>query len=282
MSVPSWKASGRIGLNSPQTAMLHAGLDGAFAWAPGGRRIAFLSYLRLSPCAFAFLMLADLEAGLVRPLLDAPGLYSRPAWSPDGQHLAYTDADGHLYVLRPGDGSPRMLRRAVYVARAIDLRGRPVDLFPTAPKWIDGQRIAYLQQGPSGDVEGIGVVSIHGMETRRQVEGPIWPYDGFAPTPDGKQLIYARGEEGPLVMVDLGTGKQTILMEPASSSARIPYKDLQWSPDGLRLIGKTGMAGVVLVERDRAAYRISELGARRPSLRPDPGRGAFLGKADPL
>ncbi len=244
-----------------QNVRLHAGLDGAFAWAPDGRRIAFLSYLRLSPCAFAFLMLADLEAGLVRPLLDRPGLYSRPAWSPDGQHLAYTDADGYLYVLRPGDGSPRTLRKDAYVARAIDLHGRPVDRFPTSPKWIDGQRIAYLKQGPSGNVGGIEVVFIDRVEAQMRVDGTIWPYDGFAPTPDGRQLIYAHGEEGPLVMVDLVAGERTIIMEHASSPARIPYEDLQWSPDGLRLIGKTGMAGIVLVERDGTAYRISELGA---------------------
>lgn len=240
-----------------QTLYLHSGLDGAFVWSPDGLRLAFLSYLRLSPCAFSFVMMADLQAGTITPLTDRPGLYSRPAWSPDGRHVAYTDAEGHLYALRVEERLARVLVEDVYVAQTIDLQGKPVDWFPPAPKWVDDEHVAYLKRNSGGQIEGIALSSINGAERRMLVAGSVWPYDGFALTPDGKRLAYAPGEEGPLRIVDLH-GDERLTVQAASRP--IPYERLQWSPDGSRLIGRTGLAGVVLVEVEGASVQVFDLG----------------------
>ncbi|HXF68493.1 MAG TPA: hypothetical protein VNK89_01690, partial [Thermoflexus sp.] len=44
-----------------------------------------------------------------------------------------------------------------------------------------------------------------------------------------------------------------------SQSVRSPSERLQWSPDGVYLAGKAGLAGVFLVEGDPPAYRVSQL-----------------------
>ncbi|HXF69522.1 MAG TPA: hypothetical protein VNK89_06920, partial [Thermoflexus sp.] len=213
-----------------RTVQLHQGSDGTFVWAPDGERIAFLSFLRLNLCAFAFLMLADLRTGIIQPLVDRPGLYSRPAWSPDGKHLAYTDSEGRLWALRLSDHQRRVLREDVYVSKAIDLQGNVVNWFPQAPRWTDGTHIAYLRRNERGGVLGIAEVSLNGLEDAMLVVDTVWPYDGFALTPDGNRLAYARSEEGPLVVMDLRSGERITVAGDASQSVRSPSERLQWSP----------------------------------------------------
>lgn len=99
------------------------------------------------------------------------------------------------------------------------------------------------------------MASINGSEGGKLITDSVWPYGGFALTPDGEWLAYARGEKGPLVIMDLQKGERIAIEEKA-----LPYEGLQWSPDGSRLTGKRGLAGLVLVEREGMAFRVSERG----------------------
>ena len=73
--------------------VLAAGVTGAFAWSPDGGRIAFRSSTRLA------LVNADGtgRSTLVDPWSESGDLPDGPAWSPNGQEIAYTD-DGVIVV----------------------------------------------------------------------------------------------------------------------------------------------------------------------------------------
>lgn len=244
-----------------RTVQLHQGSDTAFVWSPAGNRIAFLSRLRPEPCAFAFLMLADLRTGTIRSLLDRPGLYSRPAWSPDGSHLAYTESNGRLQVLRLSDNLVQVLSDDAYMSKVMDLHGDTVDVGPVAPRWVDGTHIAYLRSDESGRMVGLAKVALDGSESIILVKDFINPYNGFAFSPNGSRLAYARSDEGetPLVLVDLRSGERLEVEENSSKSVRSPASRLQWSPDGTYLVGGAGSAGVFVIQADPLAYRVSQI-----------------------
>lgn len=251
-----------------RTVLLHSGSDTAFAWSPDGNRLVFLSRLRSEPCAFAFLMLADLRRGTIRPLADRPGLYSRPAWSPDGQYLAYVESNGRLQALRLSDGLVQVLSEDAYVSKVTDLSGDPVDAVPAAPRWVDATHLAYLRSDGSGRRAGLAQVALDGSERGILVQESVNPYDGFAFTPNGQRLAYAlsadaQSDEGetPLVVVDLRSGERLEISDNSSRRVRSPASRLQWSPDGAYLVGGAGLAGLFLVEGEPPAYRVSQLEA---------------------
>jgi Tol biopolymer transport system component len=208
-------------------------------------------------------MLADLRAGTIRPLLDRPGLYSRPAWSPDGSYLAYTESNGRLQILRLSDDLVQVLSDDAYVSKVIDLRGDTVDVVPVAPRWVDGTHIAYPRSDGSGRMVGLAKLALDGSERSMLVEDLVNPYDGFAFTPNGSRLAYARSDEGetPLVLVDLRSGERLEIEENSSNQVRSPASRLQWSPDGTYLVGGAGSAGIFLMEGDPPAYRVSQIKA---------------------
>ncbi len=102
-------------------------------------------------------------------LTDSPGLDAFPAWSPDGEHIAFaTGRDGNweLYVM-DADGAEQ--RR---------LTNTPED--ESSPAWSpDGEKIAYVTGVIDGN-ETIHVMNAEGSSRRRLAEGnwPSWSPDG--------------------------------------------------------------------------------------------------------
>jgi len=76
------------------------------AQSPDGKRLAFSTFTRM--------YVMDLPNGKPRRLLSGDGAEYKPAWSPDGQWLAFVswDASGHGYIWKTradGSGSPQKL-----------------------------------------------------------------------------------------------------------------------------------------------------------------------------
>jgi len=106
--------------------------DGAPAWSPDGRQVAFYSEVN-GQAADLYVINAD-GTGL-RQLTNTPVAEGYPSWSPDGTHIAFEshtpDGNFDIYVMR-ADGSQ--------VTRLTDHPMRDV-----GPSWSpDGTRIVFM------------------------------------------------------------------------------------------------------------------------------------------
>jgi Tol biopolymer transport system component len=151
-------------------AMASAASDAAAPKRTG--TIAFIRFSSHTPGPFGG-RLFDIRAdgsGL-RPLTPLGTKVSGYAWSPDGRLIAYHDAQGSLWLVRP-DGSGRKLLLSTSRMQTVDESWSP-----------DGSRIAITSLGPKG-------YPWKGCCTRLRLY--VVPVDGSAPVslPGGKHIDY--------------------------------------------------------------------------------------------
>ena len=234
------------------------GADWAFAWSPDATQIAFLHTVLGPPreCLGGYLMLADLGSGEIRRLLETPGIYSRPVWSPDGERLAFSEVTGSLQVLQVSNGTLLTLSQDAFGAEM--------------PTWIDAEHVVYARHSESGGAELVSQPLDGSTPSILLTDAPSG--DGsFDISPDGRQLAYLGAG---LRLVDLKSGNERSLgFEPSLDR-------LQWSPNSRYLLVHGGLAGVYLIrpDSDDAIAQLDFFGVPGVSQAwaPDGGRFAVL------
>jgi TolB protein len=190
------------------------------AWAPDGRRLAFV---RNGAQPAIYVIRSD-GGGLKRVTVGAS-----PAWSPDGGQIVFSRNLGRsvdLYLVR-ADG--RGLRRLTRTA-AVD----------SEPEWSpDGRLIAFVRSGPAGSSH-VFVMRPDGHGARRITTGAV---EDLSPTwsPDGRQLAFVRDDEMLgvsrvfVTTVDRHQERPLVgklALDPAATFESGP----SWAPDGKRIV----------------------------------------------
>ena len=114
---------------------------GDFAFGPRGERLAFDH--RPDPSVTSYsrqdLSVLDLETGELRPLVERPGSDGGPVWSPDGEWILFTTADGDsAYYENPE------LARVPTGGGAVEVLTGSFDGSPSAVDWLpDGRGVRF-------------------------------------------------------------------------------------------------------------------------------------------
>jgi len=205
------------------------GVRGAFA-----TRIAYVSLEGELPQQRFQLIVADADGANPRVVLESRSPIMSPAWSPDGEYLAYVSFENRkssVYVQQVRSGT-----RQLVSARA-GING--------APAWSpDGRRLALTLGGSNGNAD-VYVLDLATQALTRITDDPsidtepVW-------SPDGRALFFTsdRGGNPQIYRVELTPGDKPKRITFGSSYCARP----RISPDGTQL---------AMVTLDESNYRIA-------------------------
>lgn len=229
------------------------GIRGAFS-----TRIAYVTSSGIGDDTRYGLYIADADGRNSREILNSDEPIMSPAWSPDGDKLAYVSFETQ--------------RPAIYVqdlASGRRARLTSFDGLNSAPAWSpDGRQIAMaLSKDGQPDIYlmDIGSRNIQRLTNAESIETePSW-------SPDGRSLIYTSDRSGgpQIYRHDLGNGSAERLTYTGGYNARG-----QFSPDGEQLfLIHRGNRGYQVARQDLNTDRLVELGdsrfAESPSVAPN-------------
>ena len=207
---------GQVALASPEPII-------SPAWAPDGRRLAYVSFESQK----AVIWVQDLSTGERRMVANFKGSNSAPAWSPDGQRLAATlsqDGPAQLYLMPAQGGLPVRLTRS----SAIDTEA----VFSP-----DGRQVYFVSdRGGGPQVYRVGV---DGGNPERVSFGGDYNISP-AISPDGKSLAYItrRGSAFKLMLLDLASGSATAITDSQDDESP------SFAPNGRHIVYATRAQGV--------------------------------------
>ena len=207
--------NGQVALASPEPII-------SPAWAPDGRRVAYVSF----HTGKATVWVQELATGEQRKVADFRGSNSAPAWSPDGTRLAVALAQEgltQLFTLPSGGGAPLRLTSSA-----------GIDTEPVyAP---DGRSIYFVSdRGGGPQIYRVGVGGGNVERVTFQGAYNISP----AISPDGKQLAYItqQGNAFRLMLQDLDNGTITALSDTQDDESP------SFAPNGRLLVYATRLQG---------------------------------------
>ncbi|HEV2702581.1 MAG TPA: Tol-Pal system beta propeller repeat protein TolB [Steroidobacteraceae bacterium] len=205
------------------------GIRGAFA-----TRIAYVSVDGSPPSQRYQLVVADADGVNSRIILESRQPVMSPAWSPDGQWLAYVSFENKrasIYVQQVSSGERRL------VSGRVGING--------APAWSpDGHRLLVTLGGSAGN-PNLYVLDLSTQKLTRLTEGPAIDTEG-AWAPDGQSVYFTSDRSGGPQIYQIG-------LAPGAKPRRITFGGSynarpRLSPDGMQL---------AMVTQDGANYRIA-------------------------
>ena len=210
------------------------------AWAPDGKRVAYVSFENRKPVVYV----QDLTTRQRTAIANYRGSNSAPAWAPDGKRLAVAlSRDGYTQIyLINADGSG--------LRRLTNTRG-----IETEPQFSPDGKHIYFTSDRSGGPQ-IYRMSVDGDEQQRITFKGSY---NISPriSPDGKTLAFVSRREGQfqLLTLDLASGQELRVSDAPD------VESPSFAPNGRYLMyatesGRRGTLGVVSTD-GRVQYRLT-------------------------
>ncbi|MEI6486729.1 MAG: PDZ domain-containing protein [Sphingomonadales bacterium] len=164
--------------------------------------------LRAAVEAHGEILTLPLKDGVIRTITGTPGAMERtPAWSPDGQSIAYfSDEGGGNYQLHVAaqQGAAKSVRKYALAPEAA---------YYFNPLWSpDGKRIAFQDNRLNSWILELATGKLVAAGPPDEYGGFALPARGMSWSPDGQWFVYSRvsGNHFPVLMLhDVATGKAT-------------------------------------------------------------------------
>lgn len=201
-----WLANGDGTQPGALTSELRFKADRPLVWSPEGTRLLYVSHSETGWDIWGYNTLAKQHTNLTK----TPSGGSRsPAWSPNGQQIAYVrDNPEGLYLMNSDGRNQRSITEQAHR--------------DTPPAWSpDGKRLVYTVLEGSRGLFIVDATGRSGRSLAPDGDQPQWE-------PRGRRVLYL--SRGDLLLVDATSGKRERLNLGGRKAVA-----MNWSPDGKRI-----------------------------------------------
>ncbi len=261
---------------------VHRASDAVVEWVTGepGMAASRIAFSMRSPAGVKEVYVIDADGENLRKVTNHGDITMSPAWSPDGQRLAF---------MAYKDGFPRIFVQELATHRETELQaGQPGDYY--TPAWApDGQTLAFAVQA-GGSRTGIFTYNVVKDCCLQQLTGGPW--NDISPTysPDGRWLAFNSNRLGsavPQIYVMPAKGGDPELISPYEYGKNGYFTSPDWSPtsDMIAFHGRIERGRYhILVTKRGETGRIRQLtfegNNEDPSWAPDGRHLVFKGERD--